>query len=143
MKRILTLLTSICLLLSLSCIGFADETKSTVITYHIEPSYMVTIPTNVVLGESLEVSAKDVVIEYGKKLNVKISGDFKLSNNNHEVAYSITNGANTINSGDTVLTINPDEANTGSSTLTFVKPETGFKYAGDYSGTVSFTISVE
>ncbi len=143
MKKTITLLTSICLLLSLSGIGFADETKSTTITYHVDPNYVVTIPANVTLNDTLEVSATNVVIEYGKKLNVKISGDFKLSNNNHEVAYSITSGSTAINSGDTVLTINPDEANTGSSTLTFVKPETGFKYAGDYSGTVSFTISVE
>ncbi len=143
MKRFLTLLTTICLLVSLSSVSFADDTRITTITYHVDPSYVVTIPANVKLNETLEVSATNVVIEYGKTLNVKINGDFKLSNNNHEVAYSITSGSTTINSGDMVLSVDPANSNSGSSTLTFVKPDSGFKYAGDYSGTVNFTISIE
>lgn len=143
MKKILTMLTTICLLVTLSGVGFAEEGKSTTITYHVDQSYEISIPATVTLGNTIEVSANDVVIEYGKKLNVKINGEFKLNNNDYEVAYSITSGDNPISSGDVVLTIDPEKTNSGSSSLTFVKPESGFKYAGDYTGTVNFTISVE
>ena len=143
MKKFLTLLTTICLFVTLSGVGYAEENKSTTITYYVEPSYQVTIPTNATLGNELVVSATNVVIEYGKKLNVKIDGNFKLSNNNHEVSFSITNDNVPISSGDTVLTVDPAESNSGSSTLTLNLPSGGFKYAGDYSGTINFTIFVE
>ena len=143
MKKFLTLLTTICLFVTLSGVGYAEENKSTTITYYVEPSYEVTIPTNATLGNELVVSATNVVIEYGKKLNVKIDGNFKLSNNNHEVSYSITSGSDTIEADDVVLTIDPESTNSGSSTLTLNLPSGGFKYAGNYSGTINFTIFVE
>lgn len=144
MKRFLTLVTTICLFLTLSGVGYAEEdNRSTQVTYHVNPSYYVEIPSTVTLGNELEVKASNVVIEYGKKLNVKINGDFNLSNNNHKVAYTVTSGTTPINSGDTVLTVNPENSNSGSSTLIFNVPTTGFKYAGDYTGTVNFTISIE
>ena len=142
MKKFLTLLTTICLFVTLSGVGYGEE-KSTTITYHVNPSYTVTIPATITLGNELVVSASDVVIEYGKKLNVKINGDFKLSNNNHEVSYSITSGTNTIESGHVILIVDPESANSGSSTLTLNLPSGGFKYAGDYTGTINFTIFVE
>lgn len=145
MKRFLTLVTTICLFVTLSGVGYAEEdNRNTQVTYHVDPSYTVEIPANVTLGNELEVKASNVVIGYGKKLNVKINGDFNLSNNGYKVAYTVTSGTNTtINSGDTVLTVNPENSNSGSSTLTFNVPTTGFKYAGDYTGTVNFTISIE
>ncbi len=143
MKKVLTLITTICLFVTLSGVGYGEENKSTTIIYHVNPNYTVTIPSTATLGSDLIVSASNVVIEYGKKLNVKISSDFKLSNNDYEVAYNITSGTNTIESGDIVLTVDPASANSGSSTLTLNVPNDGFKYAGDYSGTLNFTISVE
>lgn len=142
MKKILTLLTTICLVVTLSGVSFADD-YTTTITYHVDPSYVVTIPATTTLGSNLEVSASNVIIEYGKKLNVKINGNFKLSNNNHEVTYSVTSNDVAVKTGDTVLTVDPAESNSGSSTLVFKVPSGGFKYAGDYSGTINFTISVE
>lgn len=144
MKRFLTLVTTICLFVTLSGVGYAEEdNRNTTVTYHVNPSYTVEIPANVTLGNDLTVSASNVVIGYGNKLNVKINGDFKLSNNNHEVAYTVTSGTNTISTGDTVLTVDPKDSNSGSTTLTFKVPTTGFKYAGDYTGTVNFIITIE
>jgi hypothetical protein len=54
----------------------------------------------------------------------------------------VKNGETTVNEGNVVLTVNPDDGKTGETTLKFVAPETA-QFAGDYTGTVAFTISVK
>jgi hypothetical protein len=56
-------------------------------------------------------------------------------------AYSITVNGNAISSGANVLTVNPDTASAGTVTLKFEKPKKAI-YAGNYTGSVTFTIAV-
>ena len=56
-------------------------------------------------------------------------------------AYSITVSGNAISSGANVLTVNPDTASAGTVILKFEKPKKAI-YAGNYTGSVTFTIAV-
>ncbi|MGN1250860.1 MAG: beta strand repeat-containing protein [Candidatus Spyradocola sp.] len=111
------------------------------------PTYTVTIPATVELGETqtVTVSASGVSIVKDYQLVVKLTDaqGFKLKNaENVELGYSITLGGNTISTNDAVLTVKGGTENsTGSATLT-VTPDTPL-YAGNYTGAVTFTISVE
>lgn len=113
------------------------------------PTYTVTIPATVELGETAEIKAENVVVEKGKQVEVKLTGTsetdnaFQLkTNEGAELTYTVKNGDADVAIGSTVLTVNPDTAASGSTTLTFVAP-TSITYAGTYTGTVTFTVSVE
>ena len=56
------------------------------------------------------------------------------------VSYTIKNGDTELTPGETVLTAASGE-NSKTTTLTFVKPDAA-PYAGSYTGTVTFTVSV-
>ena len=56
------------------------------------------------------------------------------------VSYKITNGNTELTPGETVLTAVSGE-NSKTTTLTFFKPDNA-PYAGSYTGTVTFTVSV-
>ena len=121
------------------------ETKSTTITYDVAPTYTVTIPATVVLGETATISAENVVVPKGKQVEVALTnanGFTVATPQGAELGYTVKNGETTVNEGDTVLTVNPDGGKTGETTLKFVAPET-VKFAGDYTGTVTFTIAVK
>lgn len=113
------------------------------------PTYIVTIPATVELGGTAEIKAENVVVEKGSQVEVKLTdtneadNSFKLkSDEGAELAYTVNDGTNDISVGDTVLTVNPDNSNTGTANLSFVK-QGSEAYAGAYKGTVTFTISVE
>ena len=120
------------------------ETKSTTITYQVDPTFTVTIPATVALGETATIKAENVVVAKGKQVEVALTNanDFKVTTpQGASLTYTVKNGETTVNEGDTVLTVNPDNGKTGETTLTFTTPET-VKFAGDYTGTVTFTIAV-
>lgn len=117
--------------------------KSAVVEFVQEPTYTVTIPATVTLGETAKIKAENVVVPYKKHVAVTIGGEFKLTTEEGaEIRYTVKNGENEVSIGDTVLTVNPDNSASGSATLMFVKPG-DVTYAGNYSGTVTFTVSVE
>ena len=62
-----------------------------------------------------------------------------LDGTSETVSYKIKNGNTELTPGDTVLTAASGE--TSKTTLTFVKPDNA-PYAGSYTGTVTFTVSV-
>ncbi len=120
------------------------ETKSTTVTYQVDPTFTVTIPATVALGETATIKAENVVVAKGKQVEVALTNanDFKITTpQGASLTYTVKNGETTVNEGDTVLTVNPDNGKTGETTLTFTTPET-VKFAGDYTGTVTFTIAV-
>ena len=120
------------------------ETKSTTVTYEVAPTYTVTIPATVALGETATIKAENVVVAKGKQVEVALTnanGFTVATPQGAELGYTVKNGETTVNEGDTVLTVNPDGGKTGETTLKFVAPET-VKFAGDYTGTVTFTIAV-
>lgn len=158
MKKIITLALVSAMALSVSATVFATditpETSSwidTEVTYNVDPTYTVTIPDTVTLGTSADVSASNVVVAKGSKVVVKLTGTSGTNNaftvkntEGEELAYTVKNGTKNVNVGDTVLTVNPESATTGSATLDFNAPDANsIKYSGTYSGTVTFTVSVE
>ena len=128
---------------------YVEESISTQISYSVTPTYTVTIPATVDLGETAEIKAENVVVEKGSQVEVKLTdtseadNSFKLkSNEGAELAYTVNDGTNDISVGDTVLSVNPDNSDTGTANLSFVK-QGNEAYAGTYKGTVTFTVSVE
>ena len=120
------------------------ETKSTTVTYQVDPTFTVTIPATVALGETATIKAENVVVAKGKQVEVALTnanGFTVATPQGAELGYTVKNGETTVNEGDTVLTVNPDNGKTGETTLTFTTPET-VKFAGDYTGTLTFTIAV-
>ncbi len=124
------------------------NTNSTKVTYSADPTYTVTIPERVSLGNTATVSAEDVVIEKGQTLVVTLSGTsaddntFKLkTDEGAELTYTVSNKDKNIAVGDEVLTVNPDNSPSGSTTLNFNEPANA-PYSGGYKGNIDFTISV-
>ena len=108
------------------------------------PTYTVTIPATVELGQTATISAENVVVEKGKQVEVSLTNanGFKVTTpEGAELTYTVTKDEVAVAEGDTVLTVNPDNSKTGETTLKFVAPETA-QFAGDYTGTVTFTVAV-
>lgn len=114
------------------------------------PTYTVTIPAEVKISEALTISAQSVNIVSGSQFIVKLSetsendNAFKLkTTDGAELEYTVTKGgSDVIKVGDTVLTVEGGIAdNSGSAELSFVPAEKP-KYSGEYTGTVTFTVSV-
>ena len=118
--------------------------RSVTVEYNVDPTYTITIPATVALGETATIKAENVVVPKGKQVEVALTnanGFTVATPQGAELGYTVKNGETTVNEGDTVLTVNPDGGKTGETTLTFTTPET-VKFAGDYTGTVTFTIAV-
>ena len=118
------------------------------ILYSVEPTYTVTIPTKVTLGETAEIKAENVVVAKDYQVEVALTGTsgddnaFTLkTTEGAEISYTVEKDGNPISLNDTVLTVNPTTANNGSTALSFTAPAS-VKYAGTYTGTVTFTVSV-
>lgn len=112
--------------------------------YVAAPTFTITIPATVALGEDATIKAENVVVAKGEQVEVTLTNanDFKVATpQGAELGYTVKNGETTVNEGDTVLTVNPTSGKMGETTLTFTTPETA-KFAGDYTGTVTFTIAV-
>jgi len=117
--------------------------------YVVTPAYTVTIPATVELGKSETISAENVVLEKGKQLEITITdtseddNTFKLrTEENSVVEYTIENNDTTIAVGDAVLTVNPETAANSSTTLNFTTPK-NIIYAGEYTGTITFTMLIK
>lgn len=159
MKKLLALILAVALMATMSVTAFAadntvnyngsenPQTSGLKVTYNVTPTFSVTIPANVALGNSVTVSAADVVVEYGEAVNVKLSGTSETDNSfmlrteqGAELSYTVKKGEAAVNVGDTILSVVPGSDKT-SAELTFVEPAS-YTYAGLYKGTVTFTIAV-
>ena len=119
--------------------------RSVTVEYNVDPTYTITIPATVALGETATIKAENVVVPKGKQVEVALTnanGFTVATPQGAELGYTVKNGETTVNEGDAVLTVNPDGGKTGETTLKFVAPETA-QFAGDYTGTVAFTIAVK
>ena len=160
MRKLLALILAVAMIATLSVTAFAadntvnyDESNSSQtsgmdVFYTVAPTYSVTIPADVTLNNNVTIYASDVVVEYGKAVNVKLTGTseaddaFKLRSQEGAVlSYTVKNGDADVLVGDTILSVTPI-SNETSVSLTFVEPE-NYTYAGVYEGTVTFTIVVE
>ena len=121
------------------------DARPTTITYEVAPTFTVTIPATVALGEDVTISADNVVVKKGQQVEVSLTdanGFAVTSAEGAELIYTVKNGDTAVAEGDIVLAVNPKDGKTGSTTLTFVAP-TEYTYSGDYTGTVIFTVAVK
>ncbi|MEF2836921.1 MAG: hypothetical protein U0N82_04280 [Oscillospiraceae bacterium] len=160
MKRIINLLVVIAVIGSLSVTALAANNKINYnssqttqssglnVSYNVAPNFTVTIPASVSLGEEVTVATDQVVVAYGKAVNVKLSGtsendnSFKLRTaEGAELVYTVKKGSGVVCVGDTILSVEP-ESEEIAAVLSFVAPSS-ITYAGNYTGTVTFSIVVE
>ena len=122
-----------------------------VVTMTVAPSFIVTIPATVELGDTATISASDVIVDEGKQLEVSLSGTsddegnaFTMSNGQNGIlTYTVTNDeSRNVQVGDTILAVNPSNSASGSATLNFKQPTSMPAFAGKYFGTVTFTVEV-
>ena len=109
-------------------------------------AYTVTIPATVVLGNAASatatISAENVTLPTDKTLQVTVNGPFTatlVGKTDVTAQYTIQKDGTALKSGDPVLTAQNGES--PKIPLTFVKPDAA-PYAGSYTGTVTFTVSV-
>ena len=109
-------------------------------------SYTVTIPATVELGNAASatatISAENVTLPTDKTLQVTVNGPFTatlVGKTDVTAQYTIQKDGTALESGDPVLTAQNGES--PKIPLTFVKPDAA-PYAGSYTGTVTFTVSV-
>ena len=97
-----------------------NDVKVLTVEFISAPTYTVTIPATVELGETAEIKAENVVVEKGSQVEVALTGtsegdnSFKLkTDEGAELIYTVSDGTNDISIGDTVLAVNPDDTDTG------------------------------
>lgn len=154
MKKLISILLAFSFVLSLSTVAFAadPQSKTTNVTYTVNPGYVVTIPESVTLGNTETVSASEVSVAKGEKVVVRITATSGTDNaftvrntENAELSYTITDGASaTYGINDVILEVAPTDTakGSGSKDITFTEPA-DIVYAGTYTGTVTFTVSTE
>ena len=126
---------------------------STDVSYQVDPTYTITIPESVTLSKdstvTADITAADVLLEKGKKINVTLTGasntttanatTFNAKNNTSVATYTITAGSTAVELGGEVASFAAD----GTQTLTFSAANTDdIIFAGAHTETLTFTIAV-
>ena len=166
MKKLLSMPLALTLVLTASTSVFAadinqnssSQKADTAVTFKVDPAYTVTIPTDVTLDQKtgtdgtityekdLTVSASNVRLLEGKKVQVTLDSSFKLTTGEqgakYELPYTVKVGTSgsAITSGDVVADFTTLDSDKWSSTLHFAAENP--TYAGDYKDTVTFNIAV-
>ena len=146
MKKLLAIILAALMIAACSVTAFAADT--TTVTYEVQPTYTVSIPASVTLSDAditADVTASDVILESGKKIEVELTSasntpsgsTFNAKNGDSTVTYTIT-GDSAIAVGDTVATFTAN----GSKTLTFsAADKSAATVAASHTETLTFTIS--
>ena len=163
MKKTLSMALALTLALSLAVPAFATDITvdggvgETVVTYGTSQGFTVTIPADFTIDSatqkaSADVEAENVLIPYGKTLNVRISGDdyvdswelIDTAEASNQLTYNIgtTEGGNDIVNNSVVLSVAAGNTSGATETLYFEVIDTLTK-AGTYTDTLTFTVSVD
>ena len=150
MKKVFALILTVCLLASMSVTAFAANTTGgdADITTSIAPTYTVTIPANVNVQfnatetdfGAIEVTASQ--IHPDKCIKVALATDKELNNaidNTKVIPYAIKDSEGTAFTSATYLT----EGDKTELSIHITADDWNAAYAGDYSDTVTFTVSYE
>lgn len=127
-----------------------SDTGNTMVQFYIAPAYTVTIPQTVTLDKTgegaavtyekdLELTASNVRLEKGKELHITISNanDYKLTAGNATLDYTVDGGK----PSPTDVVASFTTPTTEKTVNLHIKAENP-TYAGNYSGTLQFTIAV-
>lgn len=149
MKKIFALALALLMVATMSVTAFAadTDTKTATITTSIEPTYTVTIPadTSVTFNATetafgaIEVSAAQ--IDPDKCIKVALTTDGKLENavdNTKVIPYEIKAGDAAFTSATYLAAGEKTEL-----TINITQEDWNKAYAGEYSDTVTFTVSYE
>ncbi|MEG2081395.1 MAG: hypothetical protein RRZ68_07540, partial [Oscillospiraceae bacterium] len=141
-KKTLSFFLALCIFTSLSITAFAEDTA---ISANVFPTYTVTIPDTVELDSVATIKAENILTEASKAVKVAVTATnqagnaFAVStNDNAVISYQLKKGTSVMKIGD-VMSFEQD----GTEQLTFEKLASNKLFAGQYSGTVTFTISYE
>ena len=150
MKKLFALILTVCLLASMSVTAFAANTTGgdADITTSIAPTYTVTIPANVNVQfnatetdfGAIEVTASQ--IHPDKCIKVALATDKELNNaidNTKVIPYAIKDSEGAEFTSATYLT----EGDKTELSIHITADDWNAAYAGDYSDTVTFTVSYE
>ena len=157
MKReIIAIVLAVVMVLAMSTAAYAEGdttstnssnqlgNQSTTVTYTKSESYTWTVPSTITAGSSNdndEVTASNVFIAYGKQLTITACG----IDDNNQVTLTDTdkdNSQNTIKADVTYNTLTIKAGTqSGDTPLKVADPQA--KIAGTYSGTITFTATVE
>ena len=150
MKKLLAVVLTFALLASMSVTAFAANTTGgdADITTSIAPTYTVTIPANttVVFNATetdfgaIEVAASQ--IHPNKCIKVELTSDSKLENSidaTKVIPYAIKDSEGNVFTSATYLT----EGDKTELSIHITADDWNAAYAGDYSDTVTFTVSYE
>ena len=161
MKKLVTLLLTAALAITAATTAFADTTispdandplapsnKGIPVTYTVNPSYTVTIPTSVTLdsntkSSTAKVKAENVTVPYGQSVKVALATDFKVtSDEGAELTYTVKKDNVAVANNAVVLEVASNATGkTGETALTFELND-NIVYSGTYTDTVTFTVSV-
>ena len=150
MKKVFALILTVCLLATMSVIAFADNTTGgdADITTSIAPTYTVTIPANTTVAfnatetdfGAIEVTASQ--IHPNKCIKVELTSDGKLENSidaTKVIPYAIKDSEGAAFTSATYLT----EGDKTELSIHITADDWNAAYAGEYSDTVTFTITYE
>ena len=150
MKKLFALILTVCLLASLSVTAFAANTigGDADITTSIAPTYTVTIPADVNVAfnatetdfGAIEVTASQ--IHPNKCIKVALTTDNELNNaidNTKVIPYAIKDSTGAAFTSATYLT----EGDKTELSIHITANDWNAAYAGEYSDTVTFTVSYE
>lgn len=133
------------------------QTSSTTVSFNVEPSYTITIPTSIELEKNndtyekeMYITADDVLLKENEYVKVTLTSDFYLDTDDDStyiLPYIATltpcaykNNDNPIKSGDEIARFSSD-TNGGTMKEMCFSAETP-DFAGTYTDIVTFTISV-
>ena len=167
MKKLLCFTLSALLAAALAVPAFADSTTppanktlnsttnsdTTEVKFSVQPTYTVTIPATVELAKvtaqdgtvtyenDLTVTASNVRLNDGEYLRISMDTDFQLSQTSAApiATYDVTVGNTTVFANQAFANYQNDTAD---QTTTLHFSAKNQKFAGDYSDTVTFNISV-
>ena len=147
MKKTLAILLVVIMATVCAVPAFAESTD---VSYNVEPTYTISIPASVTLGDAAvtaDVTASDVLLGDNQQIEVELTSasntasgsTFNAKNGDSTVTYTIT-GDSAIAVGDTVATFTAD----GSKTLTFsAADKSAVTVAGAHTETLTFTVKVD
>ena len=154
-KRIIALALAVMMVLGMSTVAFADETKSTDVTYEVSEVYTWSVPASLTVGgQGAAVEVTNAILGVDRQLTITITAGITDSDNCymtlvHEDDESVTAKGQVHYQ---TLTVTEGQVTTLTESATSIVrvdlPQdlsaiaAGFNRAGTYTGTLTFTASV-